>query len=163
MKNQASEVINNVAVFVMGLGFVGDATFKAPAIKFKKITDNTAAGEVDRTYGAVEKLEASCKLRVTNRVIFTAMIAQNNAGFIFTSSLTGDKIKGRRDVIKGSFDYEENEMKNGEVIEVDLTISPNYWIKEIDGLPMVEIDMNKNVVRLSGRDLLAESRKAAGV
>ena len=163
MENQISEVINKADVYMVGIGFIGVATYQTPELKFKRVTCNGAAGEYETAYGAVEKLEASAKITVTNPVLYAAAALLNNATVIFSSALVKDgEAKGRRDVLIGSIDLKENEAKNGEVYEAELSIKAHYWLKEVGGLPEIEIDKKKDIVRISGKDLLEETRKVVG-
>ena len=161
MKNRKSDVIARTDVYVVGVGFVGVATYTSPELKFKKITNNGGAGEYDLDYGATEKLEASAKLTVTNQVYYEAALLLNDANIIFTEALvTEDGVKGRREVLIGPIDIKENESKHGEVKEVDITIAPHYWFKESGGVPLVEIDKQKDIVKIMGKDVLEDIRKA---
>jgi phage tail tube protein FII len=163
MENQVSDVITKADVYVNGIGFIGVATYQSPELKFKKIECNGAAGSYDVAYGAVEKLEASAKLTVTNPILYKAAASLNNAKITFTSALVNNgKAKGRRDVLIGSIDLKDNEAKAGEVYEKELTMSAHYWLKEIGGKPVIEIDKKKNIVKVSGKDLLEDTRKVVG-
>jgi phage tail tube protein FII len=163
MKNQASHVIVRSDVYVVGVGFIGVATYTSPELKFKKITNTGGAGEYDLVYGAVEKLEASAKLTVTNPVLYEAALLLNDAKIIFSEALaTEDGAKGRRDVLIGSVDIKENESKPGEVKEAEISMSPHYWLKESGGIPLIEIDKKKDIVSIMGKDVLEEIRKAVG-
>ena len=163
MQNQLSYVINKADIYVEGIGFIGVGTYSAPELKFKRVEGNGAAGTYKRSYGAVEELEASVKLTVTNQMLYKAAAKANNAKIICTSALeTGADVKGRRDVLVGGIDIKENEVKNGEVLEVELSIFPTYWLKEISGVVMVEIDKLKDIVKVDGKDLLEETRSVVG-
>ena len=163
MQNEASHVIARSDVYIVGVGFIGVATYTSPELKWKKITNNGGAGEYDLVYGAVEKLEASAKLTVTNPVLYAAALLLNDANIIFSEALaTQDGVKGRRDVLIGSIDIKESESKPGEVKEAEISISPHYWLKESGGVPVIEIDKKKDIVRISGKDVLEEIRKAVG-
>lgn len=163
MQNQRSDVIAKTDVYVVGIGFIGVATYTSPELKFKKVGCNGAAGEYDIVYGAVEKLEASAKLTVTSPVLYAAALLLNDANIIFSEALaTENGAKGRRDVLIGSIDIKENESKIGEVKEVEISINPHYWLKESSGIPLVEIDKKKDIVRISGKDVLEDIRKSVG-
>ncbi|WP_324171977.1 phage major tail tube protein [Sulfurimonas sp.] len=163
MKNQVSHVIARADIFVVGVGFIGVGTYTSPELKWKKITNNGAAGEYDLVYGAVEKLEASMKFTVTNDVLFEAALLLNNATIICSEALaTEDGAKGRRDVLIGAVDIKESESKPGEVKESEISMSPHYWLKESSGVPVIEIDKKKDIVRIMGKDVLEEIRKAVG-
>ena len=163
MENQKSDVIVRSDVYIVGIGFIGVATYQSPELKWKKIGCNGGAGEYDIVYGAVEKLEASAKLTVTSPVLYAAALLLNDANIIFSEALaTEDGAKGRRDVLIGSIDIKENESKPGEVKEAEISISPHYWLKESGGVPVIEIDKKKDIVRISGKDVLENIRKAVG-
>lgn len=163
MKNEKSHVIARADVYVEGIGFIGVANYQSPQLKWKKTGCNGGAGEYDIVYGAVEKLEASAKLTVTNPVLYKAVLLLNDANIIFTEALaTGDGAKGQRDVLIGSIDIKENESKPGEAKEVELSISAYYWLKEVGGKPMIEIDKQKDIVKVNDKDVLEDIRKAVG-
>lgn len=163
MKNQRAEVVARADVYVAGVGFIGVATYTSPELKFKKTTNNGAAGEYDLAYGAVEKLEAGAKLTVTNEVLYEAASMLNEANITFSEAVaTEDGAKGRRDVLIGSIDIKDNESKHGETKEVELNISAHYWLKESNGIPVIEIDKQKDIVRINGKDVLEDIRKAVG-
>lgn len=163
MNNQPSYVINNVSIFIEGIGFVGNCTYQAPELKFKEVECGGAAGTYKRKYGAVEALEASAKITVTNQVLYHALSKMDQAKITFASALeTGGTATGRREVLEGGFNLKENESKDGEVFEAELSISPYYWFKEIGGAEMIEIDMKKNIVKINGKDLLEETRQVVG-
>ncbi len=160
MKNELSYVINNVVIFVEGLGFMGTGNYTAPELKFKRVECSGAAGAYMRSFGMTEEIEASCKFTVTNEVLYKALMKQDSASLIFSSANeTGNAATGRREVLTGSFDVKENEAKNGEALEVELSIHATYWLKEVGGKPMVEIDKLQNIVKINGKDLLEETRK----
>lgn len=163
MKNERSHIIARADVYVEGIGFIGVATYQSPELKWKKIGCNGAAGEYDIAYGAVEKLEASAKLTVTSPVLYASALLLNDAHIIFSEALaTQDGAKGRRDVLIGHIDMKENESKPGEAKEVEISINPHYWLKESGGVPVIEIDKEKDIVRIAGKDVLEDIRKAVG-
>ena len=163
MENQPSYVVNNVTIFVEGVGFVGNCSYQAPELKFKEVECGGAAGTYKRKYGAVEALESSAKVTVTNQVLYKALAKMDEAKITFASALeTGGTATGRREVLQGGFNLKENESKDGEVYEAELSISPFYWLKEIGGKEMIEVDMKKNIVKIDGKDLLEETRKVVG-
>jgi len=160
MQNQKNDVIVKSNVYIEGVGFIGVATYTSPELKFKRVECSGAAGSYKKTYGAIEELEASAKVTITNKVLYKAAAKLDDINIIFSKALsTDDGAKARRDVLKGSFDIKENESKDGEVYEIELNIFAHYWLKELAGKPMVEIDKQKDIVRIDGKDLLEETRK----
>lgn len=162
MENMASEVVVEARLYVEKIGFVGDVTYKTPEVKFVRLDMNGSAGAYKLAYGAVEELEASAKLTITNDILWEAAKKLNDAKLTFASALVADKTKGRRDVMIGGFDIIENEAKQGEKQEYELKIFPHYFLKEIDGKEKIEIDKKKNIVKIAGKDLLEDVRKAVG-
>jgi phage tail tube protein FII len=162
MKDQRSDVIVKTSVYVSGVK-IGDATFTSPALKFKKVDCHSAAGDYEVAYGAVEKLEASAKVNISNPAIYAAISLTNETPIVFAKALqTESGAKGRRDVLVGVVDVVENESKSGEVYELELTMSPHYWLKELAGVPVIEIDKRKDIVRIAGNDLLEDVRNVIG-
>lgn len=162
MKNIKAHVNNHVTVFVEGFGFVGVGTFKTPDITWKKVKATGAAGEYQRVYGALEELKASCTLEVTNPIIYASMAKMDDATLIFASAINKENqdAVAERSVLKGAFDVKIDERKNGEIHKVTLELSPQYYLHEIAGIPEVEVDMLKNIVKISGVDVLEKTRKA---
>ncbi len=162
MKNIKAYVNNNVTVFVEGIGFVGVGTFKTPDIILKKVKATGAAGEYQRTYGALEELKASCNLEITNPIIYTSLAKMDDAILIFATAINKENMdaEGERNVLRGNFDIKIDERKNGEIYKVTLELYPQYYLQEIGGKPVIEVDMLKNIARVNGIDLLEKTRKA---
>lgn len=137
-------------------------TFKTPDIVWKKVKSTGAAGEYERPYGALEELKASCTLEITNPIIYTSMAKMDEALLIFANAINKENSDavGERNILKGSFDIKIDERKNGEIHKITLELNPKYYLQEIGGVPEVEVDMLKNIVKIGGIDVLEKTRKA---
>lgn len=62
-----------------------------------------------------------------------------------------------------SQEHQGGSFKNEEDTEVETTLSVHYFKLEIDGEPIIEVDVLNNIYKVDGEDLLAERRENLGI
>lgn len=162
MRNTKSHVNNNVTLYVEGYGFAGVGTFKTPDLVWKKVKGLGAAGEYERAFGAIEQLKATATIEVTNFIIYQSFANMDEATFIFATIINKENqdVTPERNILQGAFDIKIDERKNGEIYKISLEFTPLYWFQEVGGIPQVEVDMLKNIIKINGVDMLEKTRKA---
>lgn len=156
-------VVVDVNVFLGGFGSIGIAeSFKAPAIKFKKLTQSGAAGERSIVYGAVESLDSEASFKAMPKAVYSQLAKLDNAEIIFKKAIiTAGVTTAYEWVCKGSFDLEYGESKAGEFLDVKITQKGmKAYTHEIGGVEMVNIDHENIICKIDGKDLLADVRNA---
>lgn len=154
-------VIVDINVFINGFGNMGIAeSFKSPAIKLKKLTQNTGVGERSVSYGAVESLDAQATFKAMPKALFEEMSKLDNAEIIYKKAVTtGSKTEAYEWVCKGAIDIEYGEAKAGEYLDVKVSQKGlKAYTHEINNKVMVDIDHDNLKVEINGKDLLADAR-----
>lgn len=154
-------VIVLVNVFVAGMAHIGVAeSFKTPALKQKKITQTTAAGERSISYGAVESLDTEVSFKALPKSIYEEIAKLDNAELIMKKAIkTGDKTESLEWICIGGIDIEYGESKEGELFDVKITQTGlKKYTHEVNGVEKVVVDHENQIVKIGGKDLLAEAR-----
>ena len=158
-------VIAEVNAFIDGIGSIGIAeSFTPPAIKQKRLTQNTAVGERGVTYGAVESLDTSITFKALPTAIYDELAKLDDAEIILKKAIkTADKTESLEFTCKGAFDLEYGEAKAGEFLDVKITQKGlKAYTHEINNKVVVDIDHENLKCEIAGKDLLAEVRNIVG-
>lgn len=154
-------VVSEVNVFLAGYSSLGIAeSFKAPAVKYKKLKQNGAVGERSVVYGAVESLDSEAKFKSMPKALYEEMAKLNDAEIIFKKAVViGNETIAYEWTCKGSFDMEYGESKPGEFLDVKITQKGmKAYTHEIGNKVVVDIDFDNIKCEINGKDLLAETR-----
>jgi P2 family phage contractile tail tube protein len=156
-------VIIDINVFIDGYGSIGIAeSFKAPAIKFKKLKYSCATGDREIAYGALESIDSEATFKAMPEAIYYELSKLDNAELIYKKAVsTGGKITAYEWVCVGSFDLEYGESKAGEFLDVKITQKGmKSFTHEIGGNEMIYVNHEDMIGRINGKDLLASARQA---
>lgn len=151
--------------FIDGYGNIGIAdSFKAPAIKLKKVTQATPVGERSISWGAVESLDSDGKFKALPAAIFEEISKLDEAKIIYKGAIkTGADTSSIVHTCTGAIDLEYDEFKEGEYLGV--TISQKglkKYMHEIGNKVVAKFDHENIICEVNGKDLLAETRKIIG-
>jgi hypothetical protein len=158
-------VVTGLNVFIDGYGNLGIAeSFKSPAIKQKKLTQNTPAGERSVAYGALESLDTEVKFKSLPKAIFSEIAKLDNAKIILKKAIkTGSTTEALVYTCTGAIDLEYGEAKEGEYLDVTVIQKGlKKYIHEHGSKVVVKIDHENIIAEVNGTDLLAETRKIIG-
>lgn len=155
------EVVAALNVFVGGMGHLGVAeSFKVPAIKQKRLTQNTAAGERSISLGATESLDTEVNFKALPQAIYEEIAKQDDAELILKQSYkNGTDVKSMEWVCQGGIDLEYDEFKEGEYLGVKISQKGlKVYTHEVNGKVVVNIDHENAICLIGGKDLLEDVR-----
>ncbi|WP_294962623.1 phage major tail tube protein [Sulfurimonas sp.] len=156
-------VVVDVNVFFGGYGSLGiSESFKAPAIKYKKLKQTGAVGDREIAYGALESLDGESTFKAMPKAVYTELSKLDEAEIIYKKAIsTAGVITSYEWVCKGAFDLEYGESKAGEFLDVKITQKGmKAYTHEIGGVEMLNIDHENIICKIDGKDLLADVRNA---
>ncbi len=157
------EVVIGLNAFVTGLTHIGIVeSFKTPAIKQKKLTQRTAAGERSISTGAVESLDTESSFKALPQAIYEELAKLDEAELIYKQAYkSGSETKNMEWICKGGIDIEYDEFKEGEYLGVKVTQKGlKKYTHEINGKVVTNIDHENMICMVGGKDLLAEVRNS---
>uniref|UniRef100_UPI0040477A8D phage major tail tube protein n=1 Tax=Aliarcobacter sp. TaxID=2321116 RepID=UPI0040477A8D len=156
-------VIVGINVFVGGMGNIGVAeSFKTPAIKQKKLTQNTAVGEKSVSWGALESLDTEVNFKALPSSLYSELAKNDGAELIFKKSIiTGGETSSMEWVCTGAIDLEYGESKEGEFLDVKISQKGlKKYVHEVNGKVLVNVDHENLICSIDGNDMLADTRAA---
>jgi P2 family phage contractile tail tube protein len=145
--------------FVEGVGFMGKVEdFKEPTVKTKKA--DTPQG-IKQDIRALEPLEAEINIDTINKIVYEAMKKFDKAKFVVKESVIEDgKLQTVVHTMVGSFDIEENQTKTKEAKKKNIKIYPIQYTKETNGEEVIFVDLENEIARINGKDILEDVRNA---
>jgi len=164
--NFIPEKINDANVYLNGNRMIGVASeVELPEINMmtSKIEGMGIGGEIDSpTLGQFESLEATLKFNTLFSSIVdildpleTNMITVRAAQQVFDKT-GGYAFKGLRAVLGGRpKQFKPGKVQKGEAMEAEVTMECTYYLLEVDGKSVVEVDKLNAVYKVNGRDILA--------
>lgn len=154
-------VIVGANVFIGGMGNLGLCeAFKAPAIKQKRLSQNTAAGERSVVYGALESLDTEFTFKALPQAVFSEISKLDEASIIAKKSiLTGSENSSLEFICTGGIDIEYGEFKEGEYLDVKISQKGlKKYTHEVGGKVKVNVDHDNVICEIDGNDMLADVR-----
>lgn len=154
-------VVLETNVFIAGMGNIGIAeSFKTAAIKQKKLSYSTAAGDRSVSYGALESLDTEASFKALPVSIYNEIAKLDNAEVIFKKSiLTGGEKSSMEWICTGGIDIEFGESKRGEFLDVKITQKGlKKYTHEESGKVLVNVDHDNLICEIGGKDMLADTR-----
>ncbi|AKT92081.1 phage major tail tube protein [Campylobacter gracilis] len=169
LRRQVPQAIQEGNVFINGQGYLGvTKKLKIPMIEFETIeakgaiSANYSAGiikpmEVEFTISVLDKnmLAAIGLNSFTSRIpfLFKASIHQSgkDGPVPFSAAFTGDITS-----------YEVKEFESGNEMEITIKLAANFVDINVDSVPMVLIDVENMICRISGIDYMASVRSNLG-
>lgn len=164
--NYIPEKTNDYNVYKDGNKLAGLAEeLELPGVKMKTSTISGlgVGGEIDSpTIGQFESMEAKVKFTVLyssaidlmeplNTVTLTVRAAQQ-----VYDKTGGYAFKGLRVVIGGRVkEFNPGSLKKGDAMDAEVTIEQTYYMIEVDGKQVLEIDKLNGIYRVNGKDMLA--------
>ena len=165
--NHIPEKINDFNCYLDGTVMIGAGSsmdLPEPKMKSSTITGVGIAGEIDSpTIGQFESLEHEITfntlysnfvemlspLKSVNLTIRAAQqVYDKDGGYVF---------KGLRCVEKGRVkSFKAGKVEKGEAMEATVTLEVTYFMLEVDGKQIVEIDKLNSIYNIDGQDMLAE-------
>ncbi len=147
--------------FIEGVGFHNKVeNFKEPNINTAKA--KTPDGmEQDLRILDPEGMKAEVSLLSVNSVMYDAIAKQNKAKFVIKEVVIEDgKNKNITHTIIGNYNVEWDSTKSKENKKANLKINCIQYTKEIDGSEVVFADIENNILRLNGTDIMEDVRQA---
>jgi P2 family phage contractile tail tube protein len=156
-------VLRGRNVFVQGIGFVGTVgDIEPPVVKFKQAEDGNLGRNVDS--GLLEPME--CKLTIfdVNQVIFEAVGKRlgDLASFVIKSSIVagGKETPVYFEIGAQVTEQEwENMKETAKETGINLTLSVIQYKLEIDGKEHYDIDADRYICKINGKDHFETLRK----
>ncbi len=156
-------VVIGVNVFIGGMGSLGICkAFSPAAIKQKKLSASTAAGDRSVSYGALESLDTEYSFESLPQAIFSEFAKLDNAEIIAkAANRTGEEVSSQEWTCIGGFDIEYDEFKEGEYLGVKISQKGlKKYTHEVDGKVKVNVDHDNVICEIDGKDILADVRNA---
>jgi len=167
--NYVPEKINDANVYLGGNKMIGvTAELTLPEVKMKTGTVEGMGinGEIDSpTIGQFESMEQEVNFNTlyssamnmlsplkTVELTFRAaqQVYDRSGGYVF---------KNLRVVEQGRVkNFKPGKIKKGETMDASVTIELTYFLVEVDGIVMIEIDKLNGVYKVNDTDMLAEVR-----
>ncbi len=163
--------VTNARVYINGTDFIAKAEeVDLPKIKFKTTETKGLAliGETELPT-ILEKMEARFKfnsiypefIKIASNPFETASVIIKAPSAIYTQ--LGVQFKPFRAELRGTFkEFDTGKIKKGENAEAEATMSVYYYKLEYDGKEVYEVDILNNILKIDGKDMLAEYRLAMG-
>lgn len=155
-------VIVDVNTFLNGYGNLGIATsFKPPALKQKRVSTSTGAGDTSIATGQFESLDSEMSFASVPKAVFNEIAKTDDAEIILKKALkVGNETKNHMWILTGAIDLEYGEAKAGEMLDVKVSQSGlKKYVYEIDNQVQVKIDHENLICEVAGKDLLADTRQ----
>lgn len=164
--NYIPEKINDYNVYQDGSKLVGMGTeTELPTVKMKTSTveGSGVGGEIDSpTIGQFESME----MKVKFNTLYSSAVDLMNPLEAINLTLRGaqqvyDKtggyvFKGLRVVIGGRVkEFNPGTVKKGDGMDAEVTVELTYYMIEVDGKQVLEIDKLNGIYRVNGKDMLA--------
>lgn len=165
--NYIPEKTNEYNVYSDGNKMVGLADeLELPSVKMKSGTISGVGvnGEIDSpTIGQFESMEAKLKFNMLyssaidmmeplSTVNLTVRVAQQ-----VYDKTGGYAFKGLRTVVGGRVkEFNPGTVKKGDAMNAEVTVELTYYMIEVDGKQVLEIDKLNGVYKVNGKDMLAE-------
>ena len=164
--------VYNARIYINGNDLAGKAKeVDLPKIKpkFTDISGLGLYGEAEVPIG-MEKMEARLLMNsVYPEFVKIVSNPRKQATIIVRSSMTGfsqDGVQYEKPLkaeLRGFFkESDVGKFKQGDSTEAEATMSVNYFKLELDGQPVVEVDVFNNIYKVEGEDLLQEFRQNLG-
>lgn len=163
--------VTNARVYINGTDFIAKAEeVDLPKVKFKTTETKGLAliGETDLPT-VLDKLEA----RIKFNSIYPDFVAYASDPFkvhtiiikapvgVYTQE--GTQFKPLKAEIRGVFkEFDVGKMKKGDSAEAEASIAVHYFKLEFDNREIYEVDVLNNILKIEGKDVLAEYRAALG-
>jgi len=147
--------------FIEGVGFIGKVEdFKEPDINTQKA--KTPDGiEQDLQILHPEGMKAEVSLLSVNKVIYDAIKKQNKAKFVIKEVVVEDgKNVNITHTITGNFNTENDTTKTKENKKKKIKINCIQYTKEQDGSEVIFADLENNILRINGEDIMEDIRNA---
>ena len=164
--NYIPEKVNDYNVYQDGNKMIGlAAEVELPSIKMKTSTIEGVGvgGEIDSpTIGQFESLEAKLKFNTLYSSATDLMNPLNTVNLTLRAAQQvydktgGYAFKGLRIVMGGRVkEFNPGTVKKGDVMDAETTLELTYYMIEVDGEQVVEVDKLNGVYKVNGSDMLA--------
>ena len=164
--NYIPEKVNNYNVYQDGNKMIGlAAEVELPSIKMKTSTIEGVGvgGEIDSpTIGQFESLEAKLKFNTLYSSATDLMNPLNTVNLTLRAAQQvydktgGYAFKGLRIVMGGRVkEVNPGTVKKGNAMDAETTLELTYYMIEVDGEQVVEVDKLNGVYKVNGSDMLA--------
>jgi P2 family phage contractile tail tube protein len=159
-------ILKNYNLFVQGLGMAG----LVDEIELPKITvkvEEHRAGGMDGVAGidmGIEKMETSFTLAEHNPLVFSqfGLISGRAVQLIFRAAAVDDReVQPYMVAVTGMYtELDSGTLKAGDKTPLKATIICRYFRLEINGQPLIEIDVENMVRSINGVDQMTAIRAA---
>lgn len=164
--NYIPEKVNDYNVYQDGNKMIGlAAEVELPSIKMKTSTIEGVGvgGEIDSpTIGQFESLEAKLKFNTLYSSATDLMNPLNTVNLTLRAAQQvydktgGYAFKGLRIVMGGRVKvFNPGTVKKGDAMDAETTLELTYYMIEVDGEQVVEVDKLNGVYKVNGSDMLA--------
>ena len=164
--NYIPEKVNDYNVYQDGNKMIGlAAEVELPSIKMKTSTIEGVGvgGEIDSpTIGQFESLEAKLKFNTLYSSATDLMNPLNTVNLTLRAAQQvydktgGYAFKGLRIVMGGRVkEFNPGTGKKGDALDAETTLELTYYMIEVDGEQVVEVDKLNGVYKVNGSDMLA--------
>lgn len=164
--NYIPEKVNDYNVYQDGAKLIGlAADVELPSIKMKTSTIEGVGvgGEIDSpTIGQFESLEAKMKFNTLYSSATDLMNPINTVNLTLRAAQQvydktgGYAFKGLRIVMGGRVkEFNPGTVKKGDTMDAETTLELTYYMIEVDGEQVVEVDKLNGVYKVNGSDMLA--------
>lgn len=164
--NYIPEKVNDYNVYQDGNKMIGlAAEVELPSIKMKTSTIEGVGvgGEIDSpTIGQFESLEAKLKFNTLYSSATDLMNPLNTVNLTLRAAQQvydktgGYAFKGLRIVMGGRVkEFNPGTAKKGDAMDAETTLELTYYMIEVDGEQVVEVDKLNGVYKVNGSDMLA--------
>lgn len=164
--NYIPEKVNDYNVYQDGNKMIGlAAEVELPSIKMKTSTIEGVGvgGEIDSpTIGQFESLEAKLKFNTPYSSATDLMNPLNTVNLTLRAAQQvydktgGYAFKGLRIVMGGRVkEFNPGTVKKGDSMDAETTLELTYYMIEVDGEQVVEVDKLNGVYKVNGSDMLA--------
>lgn len=164
------KVLKNFTCFVDGVGYAG----RVDEITLPKITVKTEehrAGGMDAPVQidmGMEKLEASLTFAEYTPALFAmlGLVEGNKTNIVLRGAVQGDDTNVEAVVITLQGGFKETDMgswKTGSKGTLKAQVAARYYKLEINGVELIEIDIENMIRTINGKDQMAAQRKALAV
>jgi len=163
--------VTNARVYINGTDFIAKAEeVDLPKVKFKTTETKGLAliGETDLPT-ILDKMEARIKFNsvypefvaIASNPFKTVSVIVKSPAAIYTQE--GVQFKPLKAELRGTFvEFDTGKMKKGDNAEAEARMSVYYYKLEYDGREVYEVDILNNILKIEGKDVLADYRNAMG-
>lgn len=157
-----SEVLNTVACYVEGIGFLGTTTkAELPKIEFETLESKNGLGTKKIHTAKLKAMEAKFEINEVNAVYFAALKKRTEEVVLWvkTHSYSGKSENKFVATLKGQISaFESFTPEQGKETTEKFTLDVSFYKRELNDITQCLIDLDNGVCEIDGTDVWEEQR-----